>query len=221
MKGNVFALPCFFGDFMKAYRTVQKEAVSEFTQKKSRFICYVKPVNSSDEASEFIRSIKRKHFDASHNVSAFVLRDGNIRRSSDDGEPGGTAGAPVLDVLLKEKLVDVCVVITRYFGGTMLGAGGLIRAYSHGSKLAVDAGHVITMTPCKILELAVPYSFYDKLMILLGTVNAHVEDAQFTEEITVTFSLEQGNLSKLELLLTEHSNGKYNPTEIGEKFVPV
>ena len=133
---------------MKEYKTVEFESKDEFVEKKSRFIGYVKPVKTQEEATNFINSIKSKHWDATHNVSAFVLRENNIQRSSDDGEPSGTAGVPTLDVLLKENLVDVCVVVTRYFGGTLLGAGGLIRAYSHSSKIAVEAGHIITMAPC-------------------------------------------------------------------------
>ena len=152
---------------MKEYKTVEFEGCDEFIEKKSRFIGYVKPVKTVEEATEFIAKIKSKHWDATHNVSAYVLRENNIQRSSDDGEPSGTAGVPVLDVLLKENLVDVCVVVTRYFGGTLLGAGGLIRAYSHGSKIAVESGNIITMAPCKIMSCLVDYSFYDRMNILL------------------------------------------------------
>ena len=161
---------------MKEYKTVEFESKDEFVEKKSRFIGHVKPVKTQEEATNFINSIKSKHWDATHNVSAFVLRENNIQRSSDDGEPSGTAGVPTLDVLLKENLVDVCVVVTRYFGGTLLGAGGLIRAYSHSSKIAVEAGHIITMAPCKVLSVSVDYSFYDRLNILLSDFNANIEN---------------------------------------------
>ena len=120
---------------MKEYKTVEKENNDEFIEKKSRFIGYIKPVKTQEEAVEFINSIKSRHWDATHNVYAYVLRENNIQRYSDDGEPSGTAGVPVLDVLLKNELVDVCVVVTRYFGGTMLGAGGLVCA---SSMLCVD-----------------------------------------------------------------------------------
>ena len=176
---------------MKEYKTVEFESKDEFVEKKSRFIGYVKPVKTQEEATNFINSIKSKHWDATHNVSAFVLRENNIQRSSDDGEPSGTAGVPTLDVLLKENLVDVCVVVTRYFGGTLLGAGGLIRAYSHSSKIAVDAGHIITMAPCKVLSVSVDYSFYDRLNILLSEFNANIENSEFTDnyiEIPVDLS---------------------------------
>ena len=115
---------------MEEYKTIELEADDFFIEKKSRFIGYAKPIKTQQEALDFIAKIKSKHWDATHNVYAYVLRENNIQRYSDDGEPGGTAGVPMLDVLLKEGVVDACVVGTRYFGGTLLGAGGLVRAYS-------------------------------------------------------------------------------------------
>lgn len=206
---------------MKEYKTVEFESKDEFVEKKSRFIGYVKPVKTQEEATNFINSIKSKHWDATHNVSAFVLRENNIQRSSDDGEPSGTAGVPTLDVLLKENLVDVCVVVTRYFGGTLLGAGGLIRAYSHSSKIAVEAGHIITMAPCKVLSVSVDYSFYDRLNILFSEFNANIENSEFTDNVTVTFSIRENTVPLLQGKLTQLSNGKYILKEIGEKFAKV
>lgn len=206
---------------MKEYKTVEFESKDEFVEKKSRFIGYVKPVKTQEEATNFINSIKSKHWDATHNVSAFVLRENNIQRSSDDGEPSGTAGVPTLDVLLKENLVDVCVVVTRYFGGTLLGAGGLIRAYSHASKIAVEAGHIITMAPCKVLSVSVDYSFYDRLNILLADFNANIENSEFTDNVAVTFSISENTVPLLQDKLTQQSNGKYILKEIGEKFAKV
>ena len=206
---------------MNEYKTVEKEAYDEFIEKKSKFIGYVKPVKTVQEATDFINSIKSKHWDATHNVSAFVLRENNIQRSSDDGEPSGTAGVPVLDVLLKEGLYDVCVVVTRYFGGILLGAGGLVRAYSHGSKLAVSAGNIITMAPCKLLSVTVDYSFYDRLLLMLNDIGANVEDSNFTDFVTVNFSLKSDLAEKFCNTLTEQSNGKYTVKELSEKFAKV
>lgn len=207
--------------YMKEYKTVEFESSDEFTEKKSRFIGYVKPVKTQAEAVEFINSIKSKHWDATHNVSAYVLKENNIQRSSDDGEPSGTAGVPVLDVLLKEGLVDVCVVVTRYFGGTLLGAGGLIRAYSHGSKIAVDAGHIITMAPCKIITVSVDYSFYDRINIMLADFGANIENSEFADKVNIEFSLKESLVDNLSKTLTEQSNGKYTLHIIGEKFAKV
>ncbi|MDE6385270.1 MAG: YigZ family protein [Eubacterium sp.] len=190
-------------------------------EKKSKFIGYVKPVKTQEEATEFINKIKSKHWDATHNVYAYVLQENNIQRYSDDGEPSGTAGVPVLDVILKSNLVDVCVVVTRYFGGTLLGAGGLVRAYSHGSKIAVEAGNIITMAPCSILKVCVDYSFYDRLNILLNDFCANVEDTQFSDNVSVTFSIQQEKTADLQNKLTDLSNGLYKLNEIGEKFAKI
>ena len=127
----------------KPYKTILEPAEDEFVEKKSRFIAYTSPVHTVEEANAFIAGIRQRHWDATHNVPAFVLRSG-VQRSSDDGEPGGTAGMPVLDVLLKSGVQDVCVVVTRYFGGILLGAGGLVRAYSHACSLALEAAGVET-----------------------------------------------------------------------------
>lgn len=206
---------------MKEYKTVEKEGIDEFVEKKSRFIGHVKPVKTQQEATEFINSLKSKYWDATHNVYAYVLRENNICRSSDDGEPSGTAGVPVLDVLLKEQLVDVCVVVTRYFGGTLLGAGGLVRAYSHGSKIAVESGGIITMAPCKIMTVSVNYSFYDRMNILLADSGANVIESNFSDVVNIKFSIKADNKDVLADKLTQQSNGKYSLKEIGEEFAKV
>lgn len=206
---------------MKEYKTVEKEGVDEFIEKKSRFIGHVKPVKTQQEATEFINSLKSKYWDATHNVYAYVLRENNICRSSDDGEPSGTAGVPVLDVLLKEQLVDVCVVVTRYFGGTLLGAGGLVRAYSHGSKIAVESGGIITMAPCKIMTVSVNYSFYDRMNNLLADSGANVIESDFSDVVNIKFSIKADNKDVLADKLTQQSNGKYSLKEIGEEFAKV
>ena len=133
---------------MESYRTVRNEGCGEYEVKRSRFLCYAAPVRSQDEAAAFIAASKQKHWDARHNCSAYILREGGVKRFSDDGEPQGTAGMPILDVLEKSEVTDVCVVITRYFGGILLGAGGLVRAYSHSAALALEAGEIITMVKC-------------------------------------------------------------------------
>ena len=206
---------------MKEYKTVEFESADEFIEKKSRFIGYVKPVKTQEEAVSFINEIKSKHWDATHNVYAYVLKENNIQRYSDDGEPSGTAGVPVLDVILKNGLVDVCVVVTRYFGGTLLGAGGLVRAYSHGSKIAVEAGGIITMAPCSVLTVSVNYSFYDSLNILLNDFGANIENTEFADKITVTFSLKQEKVTALNDKLIDQSNGQYSLKTIGEKFAKI
>lgn len=206
---------------MNEYKTVEFENSDEFIEKKSRFIGYVKPVKTQNEAVDFINSIKSKHWDATHNVYAYVLKENNIQRYSDDGEPSGTAGVPVLDVILKNELVDVCVVVTRYFGGTLLGAGGLVRAYSHGSKIAVESGNIITMAPCKILSVSVDYNFYERLNNLLNDFSANVEKTDFSDKVEVLFSMKAQSVDFLREKLTDMSNGSYLLIETGEKFAKI
>ena len=135
------------------YKTVKKGAYDEFVEKKSRFIGYVKPVTTEDEAIEFVNAVRKKHSDATHNCYAYIVRENNIMRYSDDGEPAGTAGMPILDVLRKEDLTDVCVVVTRYFGGTLLGTGGLVRAYTKGAQVGLDAAERIEKLFCNIYSM--------------------------------------------------------------------
>ena len=194
---------------MQEYKTVEKEASDFFIEKKSKFIGYAKPVKTQEEAVEFISEIKSKHWDATHNVYAYVLRENNIQRYSDDGEPSGTAGVPVLDVMLKESLVDVCVVATRYFGGTLLGAGGLVRAYSHTSKIALEAAGIITMAQCSVMSAEVDYSFYDRLNILLSDFSAVILDTSFSDKVCVEFSVKENIVDLLNAKLIDVSNGKY------------
>ena len=194
---------------MQEYKTVEKEASDFFIEKKSKFIGYAKPVKTQEEAVEFISKIKSKHWDATHNVYAYVLRENNIQRYSDDGEPSGTAGVPVLDVMLKESLVDVCVVATRYFGGTLLGAGGLVRAYSHTSKIALEAAGIITMAQCSVMSAEVDYSFYDRLNILLSDFSAVILNTSFSDKVCVEFSVKENIVDSLNAQLIDVSNGKY------------
>lgn len=194
---------------MQEYKTVEKEASDFFIEKKSKFIGYAKPVKTQEDALEFISKIKSKHWDATHNVYAYVLRENNIQRYSDDGEPSGTAGVPVLDVMLKESLVDVCVVATRYFGGTLLGAGGLVRAYSHTSKIALEAAEIITMAQCSVMSAEVDYSFYDRLNILLSDFSAVILNTLFSDKVCVEFSVKENTVDSLNAKLIDVSNGKY------------
>ena len=206
---------------MTEYKTIKSASSDEFIVKKSRFIGYVKPVKTQEEALEFINQIKSKHWDATHNVYAYTLKEGGIRRFSDDGEPQGTAGIPSLDVLLKEEVVDCCVVVTRYFGGIMLGAGGLVRAYSHGAKIALDAGGIITMSLCKIVKVKSDYNFYGRLVPLICEEGGIVEDTQFTDNVEVTFRIPEDKVPFFESRLVDISCGKFHSEVIDEKFCEI
>ena len=206
---------------MQSYKTVSKCSSDEFVEKKSRFIGYVKPVQTVDEAMAFINEIKQKHWDATHNVYAYVLRDMMTRRYSDDGEPQGTAGIPVLDVLLKAEVVDVAVVATRYFGGTLLGAGGLVRAYSHTAKIALDAGCVVTMQLCAVAEARCDYSFYGKLPTLITEAGGKIDDTIFADDVKVVFRIADDKLASFNETLIDVSNGKFHTEKTGEIFCAI
>lgn len=203
------------------YKTVKLNNCDEYIVKRSRFIGYARPVKTVDEANAFIAEIKSKHWDATHNVYAYILRDGGVKRYSDDGEPQGTAGVPALDVLEKEGLVDTAVVVTRYFGGILLGGGGLVRAYSHSAKIAVDSAGIITMAPCSDLEINCDYTFYGRLGAFLSSENAVILGTQFTDSVTVQFRLKSDYIDAFRKKLTELSNGKVDFSVINEKFCEI
>lgn len=206
---------------MNSYKTIRNEAQDEFIEKHSRFIGYIKPVTTQEQATQFINEIKSRHWDATHNVYAYILREGQVQRYSDDGEPQGTAGVPTLDVLKKEGLTDCVVVVTRYFGGTLLGAGGLVRAYSHGAKIAVDAGGVVTMAPCKILRVKCDYNFYGKLLTLIEECSGTVEDSEFSDNVDVMFRIPADKTDMFDERLTDRSFGKFASELFGEVFAAV
>ncbi len=202
----------------KEYRTVKEYSSDEYVVKRSRFIGYAKPVSTIEEANSFISEIKSKHWDATHNVYAYILRDGGIKRYSDDGEPQGTAGVPVLDVLEKEGLEDVCVVVTRYFGGILLGGGGLVRAYSHSAKIGVDSAKIITMAHCVDLSVECDYTFYGKLNAFLLNEDTVILDTVFTDNVKVIFRIKSENRGSIDAKITDMSNGRLFTSVISENF---
>lgn len=192
---------------MNGYITVKSAASDEFVEKRSRFIGHIKPVATQDEAVAFINKIKSRHWNAAHNVYAYVLRDGNARRYSDDGEPQGTAGLPVLDVLLSAAATDCVIVVTRYFGGVLLGTGGLVRAYSHAAKLALAAGGTVKMLPCDILKLSMDYSFYGQVSALISKFGGLIDETTFADNVTLTFAMPRRESEAFKKELTDLSSG--------------
>ncbi|MDD3765919.1 MAG: YigZ family protein [Eubacteriales bacterium] len=169
------------------YLTVEKAANAEFIEKKSRFISHVLPISKESEALEFINSIKSKFWDATHNVYAYILRENNIQRYSDDGEPSGTAGIPTLDVMRKENLTDACIVTTRYFGGTLLGAGGLVRAYTKSAKLGIDSAGIIKKIYCFEYKITLDYPLMGKVQNAAMELGVISGDIQYTDNVVLTF----------------------------------
>lgn len=197
-----------WGVCMSDYKTVKEFGADEFVEKRSRFIGYCTPVKTQDEALDFIEKIKSKHWDAKHNVYAYILREGGIKRYSDDGEPQGTAGVPVLEVIQKSGLTDVAVVVTRYFGGILLGAGGLVRAYSHGAKIALEAAKPVMMVLCDCCVLSCSYDKYGKISSLLIGDGAVVDETAFTDRVDIRFHLQKGYIDKINEELKAMSSGQ-------------
>ena len=189
------------------YITVKGQAEAGFVEKKSEFIGQICHVENADQAIEFIGLIRAKHRKARHNVYAYITRDGSTTRYSDDGEPQGTGGTPVLDVLMKEGLTDVCVVVTRYFGGILLGGGGLVRAYSHACKLAVDAAQKMRMCLCSRFTVKCDYSLYGRLSYVLPEFSAKTVDEDFADYVKLTVLVRQELADKFREKLVDISNG--------------
>ncbi|MDY5949238.1 MAG: YigZ family protein [Oscillospiraceae bacterium] len=206
---------------MNSYKTVRKAASDEYVVKKSRFIGHIAPVTTAEQALEFIAAVSKKHWDATHNVYAYILREGGIKRYSDDGEPQGTAGIPTLDVLEKSGVTDCAVVVTRYFGGIMLGAGGLVRAYSHSASIAVAAGGIVTRAMCAGLKVTCDYYFYGKLSSLVPESGGVIEDTVFEDNVTLIFRLPLELVDGFNAKLIDVSNGRYRAEKTGEFFADV
>ena len=200
------------------YKTVAREACDEFTEKRSRFIGYVKPVKTEEEAMAFIRRIRSEHWDARHNVYAYSLREGNVKRYSDDGEPSGTAGMPVLDVIVKNDVYDVCVVVTRYFGGILLGTGGLTRAYSQGSKIALAAGKIVLMQSCLLCEVTCDYNRYGKVSALVSEYGGVVDDTLFEADVCLKFHIPPASLTQLNKRLADATAGSVQAVSDAEGY---
>ncbi|MCR4890242.1 MAG: YigZ family protein [Ruminococcus sp.] len=200
------------------YFTVSKPAEASFIEKKSEFIGYIAPVKTGDEAVEFVNKIKSMHRKAKHNVYAYIVRQDNISRYSDDGEPQGTAGVPVLDVLQKRGLTDVCVVVTRYFGGILLGGGGLVRAYSHAASLACDAAHIMDMRLCHRLVITTDYNMYGKISYILPNFDTITINSDFGSDVTLEILVLSEKLDALRKEITEVTNGSAKLQDSGELF---
>lgn len=203
---------------MASYKTVEKEAYDEFTEQRSKFIGYVKPVTTEQEALDFINEKRQKHWDATHNVYAYVLREGQQQRYSDDGEPHGTAGVPTLDVIVKSGLTDVVVVVTRYFGGILLGAGGLVRAYTKGAKIALTAGNIITMESCVMSRLKCDYNQYGKISGLVPSLGGVIDNTKFTDAVDIEYHIAPENYETLQKQLADFTCGTVISEIFDEKF---
>lgn len=196
------------------YKTIARRCEARFIEKKSEFIGYLCPVQTEEQAIAFIEEIRAMHRKATHNCYAYILRENNAARHSDDGEPGGTAGVPIYEVLRKEGLTDVCCVVTRYFGGVLLGAGGLVRAYTKGAKDAVDAAQIKCMAEAVRLAVTVDYGLYGRLAQVFTEFDARVDDEQFADNVRIILHIRAENSQQLTDRLVDVCNGAVSVEEL-------
>ena len=189
----------------------------EFTEKKSRFIGRIQPVETEEEALAFIQKMKKQHYDATHNCWAYIIRDGAVR-FSDDGEPGGTAGMPMIQVLQREGLYNVACVFTRYFGGVLLGAGGLVRAYTKGAKIAVDAAGKSMKRVWSVLYVPCPYTYYERVKLEVAHFEGMIRDTQFGAEVELELLFPEAQAQPFLDALTDMTAGTVEGMQTGQEY---
>ena len=203
------------------YKTVKNEAQAMMVEKKSKFISSVCPCDTEEKALEFLKEIKSQYPDATHNVYAYVIDENNIFRYSDDGEPQGTAGMPVLDTIRKEGIVDVCVVVTRYFGGTLLGTGGLVHAYGASARQGLVEAGIVTRALCNVVSVKVDYTLVGKLQYKISSENLVVEDTDYGNEVTFYVCCLMENTQKFIDEVVDLTNGRAVCAVVDNKYTDI
>jgi uncharacterized YigZ family protein len=203
---------------MESYVTVHHHATFEYEDRKSIFIGEAMPVSTEEEALSFIESVKKEYPDARHHVYAYVLRDNSIMRFTDDGEPQGTAGMPVLDVIRKNGLTDIAVIVTRYFGGTLLGTGGLVRAYTAAALGAVKDAQIITYDIYATISIEASYSDYQKFAPIFAETGYRSENIRYTDKVILVGSIRKAHADRLIDKLVQVTSGRVKAEIIDEKF---
>lgn len=203
---------------MDSYITVKNTANFEYEDRKSVFIGYASPVSHEADAIAFIDAVKKRYPDARHHVYAYVLRENSIMRFSDDREPQGTAGMPVLDTIRKNGCTDTVIVVVRYFGGTLLGTGGLVRAYTAAAAGALGAAEIITYDMYTELSAGVSYSDYQKLGPIFDEFSFRAADTRYTESVEISGSVRSADFEKMQDKLIQATGGRIKLKKIGEKF---
>lgn len=206
---------------MASYKTIKAYGKAEHVEKKSRFIGEAFPVKTEEEVRQILEQVKKSFWDASHHVFAYRLQNGEAR-FSDDGEPSGTAGKPTLDVILGTDVRDVLVVVTRYFGGTLLGTGGLVRAYSKGARIALEAAGIVSMEPFYSCQIVMDYTYLSKIQYLLREKGYPEEGSEYTHEVTLRFLVPEKELENFQKKVLEVSDGRLQlQASKHTKYVPI
>ena len=205
---------------MSGYRVPFENAESEFTEKRSRFISHIWRVETEEEARSHIEEMKKRYYDARHNCWCYLLHEGGIVRYSDDGEPQGTAGQPMLAVFQRQEVTNVCCVVTRYFGGILLGAGGLVRAYSHTCALALDAARVCQMHPTERWLFEVAYPLWDRVQHALKSLPARLVGTDFAAAVSFELDMKAADTERVLAELTRVTDGRVESLKEEERFAP-
>lgn len=205
---------------MSEYRVPFEDGESEFTEKRSRFISHIWRVETEAQARERIEQMRKQYYDARHNCWCYILREGNIMRYSDDGEPQGTGGQPMLNVFVREEVTNVCCVVTRYFGGILLGAGGLTRAYGGTAKLALNEAGISRMRLWATLAIPCAYSQYERVKLLVEGEGGIIADTDFAADVVLTVLLPAEQTDALQAKLTDLSAGQIELLVEEEAFRP-
>jgi len=191
------------------YKIIYKSGTGEIVEKKSRFIANVYNIENEEQVSSYINAVKKKYWDARHNCFAFVLGDNNeIQRCSDDGEPSGTAGKPILDVILRSEIQNCLIIVTRYFGGTLLGTGGLVRAYGQVSKISLENSTILEKKVGNILKVVTDYNGLGKVQYIAGQMNVDILGIEYSDIVSITLVISVHNIDKFEKKITESLAGK-------------
>lgn len=201
------------------YKTIRKRAESSFTEKKSEFIGYISPAETEEEAIAFINEIRAMHRKATHNCYAYILRNNNTSRHSDDGEPGGTAGMPIYDVLSKNGITDVVCVVTRYFGGILLGTGGLVHAYSKGASTALANSDIVTMEVADSLKISCDYTMYGMIGSVLPEYEAIIRNTEYSDIVCIYADVKAELTAELISKLIDKCNGKVDIKKLSNGYV--
>ena len=204
-----------------SYKTVKRESKTLLVEKKSKFISNVLPCESEEEALEFLKKIKSQYPDATHHVYAYIIDENNIFRYSDDGEPQGTAGMPVLDTIRKEGLVDVCVVVTRYFGGTLLGTGGLVHAYSASCKKGLSESKIIDRVLCNVVKVTVDYTLVGKIQHKIATDNLILDDTEYSDTVSFFVCTTISDTEKFISDIVDLTNDRAICTVTANKYIDI
>ena len=204
---------------MNEYYVPASDASAEFIERKSRFIGTIWKVETEEEALQHIKEMNEKHRDATHNVYAYIIKENNIMRYSDNGEPQGTAGMPTLEVLRREGITNVLCVVTRYFGGILLGAGGLVRAYAHSAKIALDAAGVSVMRQWTQMLLEVPYNWQERVKLRIEEKGGIIDSTDYGASVLFDICVPSETVDEFSADMIDFTNGNVTPMPMGDKLI--